>query len=629
MAHLFTNPKFQGFDNSGSPLVGGLLYTYAVGGTTKKATYPTHADAIAGSNANDNPVVLDGRGEAVVWGLGTYKFVLQDADATSQWTFDNIILGNEGDVGTAGSVVYLSDFDDIAAAVTAISSTEVTLVINEDDTMDENVTVPATTTLQFRKGNIITTTGYTLTIPHSGQIIAAPDQQIFAGSGTVAFTYRPTLHVGWFGARGDNGTTDNYTALNTITEIMNSSGGGEMLFQGGFYEKSAPLTLYEGTTIRGVGRMVSWIENSDANENIFNVTAADKRITIEDIGLRGQSGDTTNYAISIDTSSGAAQMVVNRVECQNVGRFFNAEDAMADLQITNVRISDMGGRGINIDSSAGNSLNVRLENVYMTSIPDAWPVYIANVRNFGMHSCSFDGAASMPGWFYASASNGVVSECQFETGTLELNEAALTFVGASLFDVQGCTFQSVTGPSGADYASLIEANNTSKVNVSACREVSSSGNMYSLKADDTAEVNEWGNAWESDFNYDSTSACKVFSFDNHRIERTATSVDLSGAAATLICFHSENRARILKATLLYTEASSAHAGVGIEIGHETDRNYYYDGTSEVSQSQWDSTDVTLLQRNIPAGNTVLFYSAGGKTGTGEIMLVIEYVVLTK
>jgi len=54
------------------------------------------------------------------------------------------------------------------------------------------------------------------------------------------------------------------------------------------------------------------------------------------------------------------------------------------------------------------------------------------------------------------------------------------------------------------------------------------------------------------------------------IERTATSIDLSGAAETLIVFHTEREATITNAYFLYTEATSADAGITIKIGKEED-----------------------------------------------------------
>jgi hypothetical protein len=80
------------FDNNGRPLVGGQLFTYAAGTTTKIASYSDD-----GGTLNTNPVVLDFRGEARVWldSELTYKFVLAPADDTDPpanpiWTVDNI-----------------------------------------------------------------------------------------------------------------------------------------------------------------------------------------------------------------------------------------------------------------------------------------------------------------------------------------------------------------------------------------------------------------------------------------------------------------------------------------------------------------------------------------------------------
>ena len=108
------------------------------------------------------------------------------------------------------------------------------------------------------------------------------------------------------------------------------------------------------------------------------------------------------------------------------------------------------------------------------------------------------------------------------------------------------------------------------------------------------------------------------------ITKSSASVDLSGAATTLVCLHSERACTIKKATLLYTEASSADAAVAVEIGKESDRNYYYSSVSELSKSQWYTKTVTLLQTDLDAGDTLTFYSLCGKVGTGEIMAIIEY-----
>ena len=81
---------WQLFNNSGVPLAGGLLYTYAAGTTTPATTYTSSS----GSTPNSNPIVLDsaGRTPAQIWldSGSNYKFILRDSTGVLIWTNDNI-----------------------------------------------------------------------------------------------------------------------------------------------------------------------------------------------------------------------------------------------------------------------------------------------------------------------------------------------------------------------------------------------------------------------------------------------------------------------------------------------------------------------------------------------------------
>lgn len=80
----------QFFTNTGLPLAGGLLYTYAAGTSTPTATYTSSLGTIA----NANPIVLDayGRPPNQIWLTGgiRYKFLLKDSSAVQIWSNDNI-----------------------------------------------------------------------------------------------------------------------------------------------------------------------------------------------------------------------------------------------------------------------------------------------------------------------------------------------------------------------------------------------------------------------------------------------------------------------------------------------------------------------------------------------------------
>ena len=117
MAVLAPQPKAQFFDASGTPLVGGKVYTYAAGTTTPLQTY-TSETAVT---PNTNPVILDSRGECDLWfsPASSYKVVLKNANEELQWTVDNI--------STYGTLASQNSNN---VAITGGTITGVTLTVN-------------------------------------------------------------------------------------------------------------------------------------------------------------------------------------------------------------------------------------------------------------------------------------------------------------------------------------------------------------------------------------------------------------------------------------------------------------------------------------------------------------------
>lgn len=95
MPAVFLSPiggaGWQFFDNSGNPLSGGKLETYAAGTTTPLATYTTSV----GNVAHTNPIVLNSAGRVPtgqIWLTSVpYKFVLKTSADVLIATYDNII----------------------------------------------------------------------------------------------------------------------------------------------------------------------------------------------------------------------------------------------------------------------------------------------------------------------------------------------------------------------------------------------------------------------------------------------------------------------------------------------------------------------------------------------------------
>lgn len=86
MAQLQPQVKQMFLGNNGLPLVGGKLYTYLGGTTTPKATFSDPEGLVP----NPNPVILDARGEALIFWTGTYKVKLTDALDNPIYTVDNV-----------------------------------------------------------------------------------------------------------------------------------------------------------------------------------------------------------------------------------------------------------------------------------------------------------------------------------------------------------------------------------------------------------------------------------------------------------------------------------------------------------------------------------------------------------
>jgi hypothetical protein len=114
----------------------------------------------------------------------------------------------------------LSKFDDLDEARDALNPLNIDcrLVIDESDTMDENVSFDEEVVIEIAEGNIITTTGFTLTLFSPENLDCPIRQQAFTGS--VTFTNPGILYPHWFG--DIDGTADD-VQLNLVMTIAETS----------------------------------------------------------------------------------------------------------------------------------------------------------------------------------------------------------------------------------------------------------------------------------------------------------------------------------------------------------------------------------------------------------------------
>lgn len=236
----------QLFNNTGSVLAGGKIYTYLAGTTT---AYPTYTDSTQ-AVPNANPIILDsaGRTTSEIWiNNGTsMKFVVTDS--------------NNNPVGITWDYIpgVSSKATDISfAPVGAITSTNVQSAIAE-----------VVTDLALSSGS--STVGY---LP--------------AGTGAVATTVqtklRESVSVKDFGAVG-NGSTDDSVAVYKAVDYAKSI-GAELYFPAGVYRVTYGYTqsvAYNNIFLRGCSRVgepvgtslssVILLDSSDASSYFMKFT---------------------------------------------------------------------------------------------------------------------------------------------------------------------------------------------------------------------------------------------------------------------------------------------------------------------------------------------------------------------
>lgn len=106
-ASLLPNGRQQFVNAEGQPLVGGMVYMYAVGTENPQTTWanPTM------TAENTNPIILDDLGSASIYGIGSYRQVLTDAQGNVLWdeiTDSGVNSNNQTVISGSGPSITLA-----------------------------------------------------------------------------------------------------------------------------------------------------------------------------------------------------------------------------------------------------------------------------------------------------------------------------------------------------------------------------------------------------------------------------------------------------------------------------------------------------------------------------------------
>lgn len=185
--------------------------------TTETVTTSTITNADI-TNLSATTIRADGSGGIIIYDDGGNEVLdvqdggtLQINNAYTLPTADGTkhqVLKTSGAGAVSYSPIYenavaLSEYASFSLAVTGVGSDTKTIVMDTTSTLAADLTVPANVHLFYLSGCATSLGNYTLTVAGGpGNIVAAPNQQIFSltGTGNVAWGSPGKISVGWWGA---------------------------------------------------------------------------------------------------------------------------------------------------------------------------------------------------------------------------------------------------------------------------------------------------------------------------------------------------------------------------------------------------------------------------------------------
>lgn len=273
------------------------------------STQTIDSDATVDLTADNQVLVIYPDTTATKWRRGYDTSTSGLTPVTVSATTDLIKLGDANSITVKNllRVEFVSQHSSsLATAVSAIGATPTNLIVDVDTTVSGNLTVPATITLQFTNGSIITVSGsQTLTL---NCVVDAPPQQIFVETGTIVFGAGSTqdIRVEWWGVTS--------AAMQKAFDHIRDDGVVLSLLPR-TYTMTTVLTLVRAASadatrfhIKGNGAKLDWSASGLTTGTLFTLGGTwtdylhDKGwIRVEDLEIYGPEDPNPASAVSADT----------------------------------------------------------------------------------------------------------------------------------------------------------------------------------------------------------------------------------------------------------------------------------------------------------------------------------------
>lgn len=360
---ILPNAKSQFIDQNGLPLASGTVGFYFPGTLNPK---PTYQDA-AGTIANTNPVTLDSRGQALIWGSGVYRQIVKDASGVTIW--DQVTEdSNSGLVGNITDAKYASGTNFTPGVTTTLplpiapgASANMWVFFDAAYQADDQMSVSGTT-LTFnspipvgvQEVNVKIGTTIAIGTPNPGSVT---DASVSSGS---ALYNRINNFIDVtdprFGAKVD-GVTDDTSAIRAAVVYASSRGGGTVFIPHGTTVVSSSIVVPSNVTICGDSMYATTVTvpSNATGFNGFNPNAVfilnGNNCGIRDLGMDGNIANNAAQAFgAVSNTLPVSGLFVENCYIRNFiynGIILNpATGSVSNYRFNRNRLENIGWGGI-------------------------------------------------------------------------------------------------------------------------------------------------------------------------------------------------------------------------------------------------------------------------------------------
>lgn len=420
------------------------------------------------------------------------------------------------------------------------------------------------------------------------------------------------------------GVVDSTSAIQSAINDAGLSGGGVVLLDGKLFKISSPILInYDNVTISGLTQDTTLSTSTDTINGI-EVGSNIRKCTFKSFTILSALGiGASNAGIKWNDTNGGAEHLIIDVKITSFYYGETCKEIFWNSTHENVRWESCG-YSFYCDSTGGQCIN----NLFIRCIsnqPTIMGMYLLGLKCWTFIDCNFGGhAINTTQYIYLDSVSVGVSfmGCNFEGATIAATNGGIAIWSSSMVEITNCTFVLNEGVSSTAYEIFIR--DSASVVLSNNKQILAGSNIKQVGLINTSRVVNLDNSL-SDISHPSgsNSLTKVFSPSSSSIAVASEQLDLSGIAQETIVLPSSVTGRITKIKLIYTEASSADAGVTVTLKSADNIYTYFSGTSEISKAKWYEFSPTLATTYISA-SPIIATTVGGKTGIGKISVVVEY-----